>query len=146
MNSRVRRSFLSLETSHLKEIKKIRWVRAERKKRRKKIEKEEKEKKKEKEKEKEREKKRKNKKEGECGRVRGKRDSEWRKKNGMVLPFTISGEPAVETCWGKRQSWSAQRELHVGNRSCGFCCVQKGKGFSYIGYFLPSGHVNAILV
>ena len=27
-----------------------------------------------------------------------------------------------------------------------FVKVQKGRGFSYTGYFLPSGHVRAILV
>ena len=57
--------------------------------RRKEKEKEKKEERKEKEKEKERERKRKNKKEGECVRLRGKRDGERRKKrkgNGTSLP------------------------------------------------------------
>ena len=61
-------------------------------------------------KEKNKEKKRKNKKEGECVRVRGKRDDKRRKKKekkkGTTVPFAISGEPTVETRWGKRQSWS----------------------------------------
>ena len=29
-----------------------------------------------------------------------------KKKEGTTLPLSISGEPAVETHWGKRQSWS----------------------------------------
>ena len=68
MNSKVRGSFLSLEGNQKNYVGKVR--RQERKR----------EKKSEKEKEKEREKKRKNKTEGECVRVRGKRDSERRKK------------------------------------------------------------------
>ena len=33
-----------------------------------------------------------------------------------------------------------------GTRNCGFRRVPKGRGFSYTSYFLPSGHVRAILV
>ena len=59
-------------------------------------------------------------------RVRGKRDSERRKKkrkgNNTSLP-----NPVVETRWGKRQSWFTRRELRVGTRNCGFCRVPKGR-------------------
>ena len=75
--------------------------------------------------------------------VRGEKK---KRKTGTTLPFAISGESAVETRRGKRQSWSTRRELRVGTRNCRFCCVPKGRGFSYTGYFLPSSHVRAILV
>ena len=68
------------------------------------------------------------------------------KKKGTTLPFAISGESAVETHRGKRQSWPTRRELRMGTRNCGFRWVPKGRGLSYISYFLPSGHVRAILV
>ena len=68
------------------------------------------------------------------------------KKKGMALPFVIFGKQAVETRWGKRQSWSTQRELHVGIRNYRFFHVPKGRGFFYIGYFLSSGLIRAILV
>ena len=78
--------------------------------------------KKEKEKANEREKKRKNKKERECVTVRRKRDGERRKKKkGKTLPFAISVESAIETLWGKRESWSTQRELCVGTEIRIFC-------------------------
>ena len=98
---------------------------------RKEKEKEKKEERKEKEKEKEREKKRKNKKYGECVRVRGKRDGERRKKEekGTKLPFAISDEPVVEMRRGKRQSWSTQRELHVGTKSKFFVEALRDMGF-----------------
>ena len=44
---------------------------------------------------------------------RKKRKRDEKKKEGTTLPFAISGEPAVETCRGKRQNWSTQRELRV---------------------------------
>ena len=79
--------------------------------------------------------------EGECViRERGE------KKKGTKLPFAISSEPEVEMHQGKRQILSTRRELHVGTRNCGFCPVPKSRGFSYTGYFLPSGHARAILV
>ena len=79
-------------------------------------------------------------------RVREKRDSERRKKKGTILPFAIFGESTVKTRRGKRQSWSTRQELRVGTKNYGFRCVPKGRGFSYTGYFLPRGHVMAILV
>ena len=70
-------------------------------------------------------------------RVRGKRDGERRKKRkemGTTLPFTISGESVVETSWGQRQSWSTQRELHVGTEIRVFLSKLQEVGvFSYIG-------------
>ena len=78
--------------------------------------------------------------------MRGGEEKEKEKKKETTLPFAISNEPTVETHWGKRQSWSTRRELRVGMRNCGFRRVPKGRGFSYTGYFLPSGHVRAILV
>ena len=69
-----------------------------------------------------------------------------KKKKGKALPLAISDESAVETCRGKRQSWSMRRELCMGTRKCGFRRVPKGMGFSYTGYFLPSGHIRVILV
>ena len=80
----------------------------------------------------------------ERGRVRD--TGEKKKKKGTTLPFAISGEPAVETHRGKRQSWPTQRELRVGTRNCGFHRIPKGRVFSYTGYFLPSDHISAILV
>ena len=69
-----------------------------------------------------------------------------RKKKGTTLPFAISGKPTVEMHRGKRQSSSTQQELGVGTRNYGFRYIPKGRGFSYISYFFPSGHIRAILV
>ena len=82
------------------------------------------------------------------GKGEEKENEKERKKEKEVttLPFAISDEPTIETHRGKRQSWSMRQELHVGTKNCEFCCIPKGKGFSYTGYFLPSIHVRAILV
>ena len=60
-----------------------------------------------------------------------------------TLPFTIS--------YGRNVSRQETKLVHVmratlGTKNYGFRRVPKGRGFSYTGYFLPSGHVRAILV
>ena len=83
----------------------IRWRR-----RRKEKKKEKKEERKEKEKEKEKQK------GGIVRESEGKKETArgGKKEKGMALPFAISGEPAIKTCLGKRQSWSTQRKLCMG--------------------------------
>ena len=108
--------------------------------RRKEGKRENKRKKRKKRKEKRKRKKKEKKRLGRCETEKGE------KKKGTVLPFTIFGEPVVEMRQGKRQSRSMRLELRVGTRNWGFRHVPKGRCFSYIGYFLPRGHVKAILV
>ena len=63
---------------------------------------------------------------------RRREERKKKKKKGTTLPFTISGEPAVETHQGKRQSWSMQQELRVGIEIRVFHQSSKRYGFSPI--------------
>ena len=99
MNSRVRRSFLSLEAKQ-----KIRWDKKRKEKKGRRKEKGKKEKKNE-----EKENKMKKMKENEEKQKGWEGEScvqERRKKKKTALPFAISGEPAIEMFLGKKQSWS----------------------------------------
>ena len=116
--------------------KKIRWRKDKGKK--------DKEKKKRKEKEKDKKKKKKAKRENNERRGRVRDTGGRRNKKGTTLPFTISSG-------GRNTSRQETKLVHATTATHGYQKLRvsshsKRKGFSYTGYFLPSGHVRAILV
>ena len=75
----------------------------------------------------------------------GGEEKEKEKKKGTALPFAMAN----------RRSKLVEARDKVGLRNKGYAWVPKseflvevpkGRGFSYTGYFLPSGHVRTILV
>ena len=91
------------------------------------------------------------KKEKEKKRQKGKAKREKKKRRGRVRDMG-KGEkrerhfPSRSPKNRQSKRWSTRRELCMSTRNRGFRRVPKSRGFSYTGYFLPSGHIRAILV
>ena len=59
----------------------------------------------------------------------------------LSLLSKIYGNWTVGFRQSKRQSWSMRRKLHVGTKSLAFRQTPSGRGFSYLCYFYPKGHL-----